>query len=147
MRQKPRLAFAPAKFGAEYGRQNAQPLAYIMAPVHAPFISLNVASSKPERLLSYGKITVICVFRLQAERLYGIVPLGKGARAQGPRFSLRLNRPCRRFITNTKDDNHVHEEEEEAQEENQVVSASLVLGLRYRFRISRDLRSLQATEP
>jgi len=27
---------------------------------------------------------------------------GKGARAQGPKLDLRLNQPCRRFITNTK---------------------------------------------
>jgi len=53
---------------------------------------------------------------LQAEPLYGIVPLGKGARAQGPRSSLRLNQPCRRFITNTKEHNHGHEEEEEKEE-------------------------------
>jgi hypothetical protein len=32
-----------------------------------------------------------------------MISFGKGARAQGPRFSLRLNQPCRRFITNTED--------------------------------------------
>jgi hypothetical protein len=47
--------------------------------------------------------------------------------AQGPRFSLRLNQPCRRFITNSKDHNHGYEEEE-GQEENQVVSGRPRIG-------------------
>jgi len=42
---------------------------------------------------------------LRSTAFYGIVAFGKGAKTQGPRseteISLRLNQPCRRFITQT----------------------------------------------
>jgi hypothetical protein len=57
---------------------------------------------------------------LRSKLRCGIVVFGKGAEAQGPRSKiyLRLNQPCRGFITHTEE--YHHGEEEKGQEEVEV---------------------------
>jgi hypothetical protein len=75
--------------------------------------------------------------------------LVRGAKAQGPRLTPRLElNPAGSTSSNTKEEHHG--EEEKGQEEIEVndMSVSLVLGQRCHLRISRDhLRSCKAAEP
>jgi hypothetical protein len=82
-----------------------------------------------------------------------MVPLGKGARAQGQIKtaikSRNLNEPCRTFITNTEEYSHGEEEEEEENgKEVNDRGASLVLGPRPSGAsdFARSSRSRQAAE-